>query len=539
MNPNRNRRRTSFINLEDLRYFCQEKGFSQEDFFSILDSVIKRVLEERVDRECETEVVIGEDKTVRVFNLKKTVVEDEKFSELDDIGQQISFISLSNARAQHGEDVKVGDQVRDEIFLRSMPWLGEHFSESISADIQRLHRQRLRETYEQLVGETLRVTLVARTRDGYLLKNVESLVDAKIFLSNLEVARGKEPVLNEIFEVSVKFIEVSSQGAIRVIVSTVSDQLLREALYREVPELRDGLIKIVTTSRSLKHNRAKVAVARVGESGIDPVGCFIGANGVRMRAILQSLKGERINVFEWREDKLANIAAAMSPARVVAVIPPKRRQERYTVIVPDIHHPLAIGAQGSNVALASSITNCSIDIMQLSEARRRELTFTWNGNITEKEIENLKNSPHREDDGESRRHRRRSSEGGGNRERERRHRRSPRGDGRFDRHHEHHGSDNMDFGGVDMRLIDAELKQMRYSFDDNYLDDEHDMREDENNDYPRDKGRVIASGSDDIIWPANNGDNERDYAINADVLLGLETDEQEDFYDNIKEEEWV
>lgn len=122
MTKKRSRRNPSFIDLEDLRYFCQEKGFTEQDFFGILTSVVKRTLEEKADRECSIEVIIEEDRTVRVFNLAKVVISDEKFLRLDDeVSSQISFIPLRRARTVAGARVKEGDIVRDEVFLRNLP----------------------------------------------------------------------------------------------------------------------------------------------------------------------------------------------------------------------------------------------------------------------------------------------------------------------------------------------------------------------------------------------------------------------------------
>lgn len=122
MAKKRSRRSPSSIDLEDLRYFCQEKGFTERDFFDILTSVIKRTLEEKADRECSIEVIIEEDRTVRVFNLAKVVISDERFLTLDnEVYSQISFLPLRRARLLLGDRVKEGDLVRDEVFLRNLP----------------------------------------------------------------------------------------------------------------------------------------------------------------------------------------------------------------------------------------------------------------------------------------------------------------------------------------------------------------------------------------------------------------------------------
>lgn len=535
----KNRHNFSFINLEDLKFFCQEKGFSEEDFFRILSSVIKRVLEERIDQECEIEIVIEESKTIRVFNLKKMVIADEKYVKLDNVGTNISFIALSTAKRLFGEDIKIGQQVRDEIFLRNIPWLSNYFSEGVSNQIKQLHCARLKETYEKLVGETLLVTLITKTREGYLLKNVESPVDAKIFLSNYDVAKSKEPVLNEIFEVFVRAIEVSAQGSVRVIVSTVSDKLLREILHKEVPELRNGIIKIVATATSFQHNRSKVAVTTVGDTAIDPVGCFVGNNGSRMRSILTTLKGEKLSVFEWKENKSAYIAAALSPARVISVIAPKRKQSRFTVIVPDEHHPLAIGNNGSNVVLASSITNSNIDLMPLSEATKKRIKFNWNGNLTPEEVQSIKEgkkiigasvgAEEEQQHGSGRSHRFRNpkqeQEGF---ERKKREWHQQKAQPKFARRH-HQAGFEMNFGNIDMSLVDAELDRVRFDYGGGSSFEE---MEKPSHIFER---RVSYKNASEVEGEHKSA-KENVLNVDSDILLGLKTDEREDIFDNIEEE---
>ena len=129
---------------------------------------------------------------------------------------------------------------------------------------------------------------------------------------------------------------------------------------REVPEIEKGLVAIESIAREPGH-RTKIAVRGL-EKGINAKGSCIGPNGSRVRAVMNELGGEKIDIIDWSEDPTVFIANALSPAKVVAVsvIDAERRLAR--VIVPDFQQSLAIGKEGQNARLASRLTGWGIDI---------------------------------------------------------------------------------------------------------------------------------------------------------------------------------
>ena len=129
---------------------------------------------------------------------------------------------------------------------------------------------------------------------------------------------------------------------------------------REVPAIEKGLVAIESIAREPGH-RTKIAVRGL-EKGINAKGSCIGPNGSRVRAVMNELGGEKIDIIDWSEDPTVFIANALSPAKVVAVsvIDAERRLAR--VIVPDFQQSLAIGKEGQNARLASRLTGWGIDI---------------------------------------------------------------------------------------------------------------------------------------------------------------------------------
>ena len=98
------------------------------------------------------------------------------------------------------------------------------------------------------------------------------------------------------------------------------------------------------------------------ERDIDPVGACVGMKGSRVQAVVQELRGEKIDIVEYSEDAAAFVAAALSPAKVISVEIVDRQLRAARVIVPDYQLSLAIGRDGQNARLAARLTGCRIDI---------------------------------------------------------------------------------------------------------------------------------------------------------------------------------
>jgi N utilization substance protein A len=136
----------------------------------------------------------------------------------------------------------------------------------------------------------------------------------------------------------------------------------------EVPEIMDGIVEIISISREAG-SRSKIAVASRDEN-VDPVGSCVGQKGLRVGAIMDELKGEKIDIIEWDNDPVIYISNSLSPAKVLRVdVNPDERTAR--VIVPDQQLSLAIGREGQNARLAARLTGWRIDIK--SESQFREI----------------------------------------------------------------------------------------------------------------------------------------------------------------------
>jgi N utilization substance protein A len=157
-----------------------------------------------------------------------------------------------------------------------------------------------------------------------------------------------------------------------ITVSRTHPNLVRKLFALEVPEVADGTVEIVALAREAGH-RSKVAV-RSTVQGVNAKGACIGPLGARVRAVVNELHGEKIDIIDYSEDPARFVAAALSPARVgtVEVVDLEARSAR--VVVPDYQLSLAIGKEGQNARLAAKLTGWRIDIRPDVEPSARSST---------------------------------------------------------------------------------------------------------------------------------------------------------------------
>jgi transcription termination/antitermination protein NusA len=154
----------------------------------------------------------------------------------------------------------------------------------------------------------------------------------------------------------------------QIILSRASIELLNKLFESEVPEIYEGIVTIESAARE-PGVRSKIAVAS-RDNDVDPVGACVGMKGSRVQAVVQELRGERIDIVPWSPDPARYVCSALSPAQVSKVIIDEA-QKSMDVIVPDDQLSLAIGRKGQNVRLAVQLTGWRIDIK--SESKMREI----------------------------------------------------------------------------------------------------------------------------------------------------------------------
>jgi len=193
--------------------------------------------------------------------------------------------------------------------------------------------------------------------------------DPKMIHVNLGRIEGKIPpqeqVPGEVYTHGERikcFVVEVKQGlkGPEIMLSRSHPGLVKQLFALEVPEVKDGIVEIMGVSREAGH-RTKIAV-RSHRAGVSPKGSLIGPLGARSRAVMDELKGEKVDIVDYDEDPVKYVAHALAPAKVSSVTIVDELSRSAKVVVPDYQLSLAIGKDGQNARLAARLTGWRIDI---------------------------------------------------------------------------------------------------------------------------------------------------------------------------------
>ncbi len=270
--------------------------------------------------------------------------------------------------ADTGEIVVYGQELdEDGNVVREWEDTPEDFGRIAAQTAKQVIMQRLRDAKREQVFD------LYEGREGDLVTGIVQSSDHRYALLDLGNAEAIMPSSERIpYErlergnrVKAYILEVRGEGkGPQIVVSRSHPEFIRSLFELEVPELVDGDVEIRAIAREPGH-RTKIAVAS-NDPNVDPVGACVGARGSRVRQVVNELRGEKVDIVEWRDDTRSFIAEALSPARVKEVRLDDD-EKIATVVVPDHQLSLAIGREGQNARLAAKLTGYKVDIRSESQ----------------------------------------------------------------------------------------------------------------------------------------------------------------------------
>ena len=181
-------------------------------------------------------------------------------------------------------------------------------------------------------------------------------------LSPSECIKGEALTEGDRVKVYVVEVRKSTRGP-QVLISRTHPGLVRRLFELEVPEIYDGTVEVMSIAREAG-SRSKLAVWSEDEN-VDPIGACVGPKGQRVNAVVEELRGEKVDIVKYSEDPAQYVAAALAPADVISVTELEPGKS-CRVIVPDDQLSLAIGKEGQNARLAARLTGYKIDIRPAS-----------------------------------------------------------------------------------------------------------------------------------------------------------------------------
>ncbi|MEZ4381577.1 MAG: transcription termination factor NusA [Nannocystaceae bacterium] len=372
------------INLSTvLDQVCAEKNISRDVLIETVEQAVataaKKVFEDR-EIEATFDPETGHVNLFQVLYVVETVQAK---------GREIS----RDAAQRAGIEAEIGDELLFQIFYLDSDkkraeqqakdyaeidalQLGHHNFGRIAAQtakqviIQRVReaeRENLFDRYKDKKGELMTGT-VRRFERGSIIVEVDDGRAEAVLPQRDQVPRESLRPGDRVVAY-VKDVDKSARGP-QIILSRAHRGLVEKLFEHEVPEIFEGIVRIEACARE-PGSRAKIAVSS-RDRDVDPVGACVGMRGSRVQAVVQELRGEKIDIVPYNEDPARFVCNAIQPATVSRVL---IDAERHTMelVVPDDKLSLAIGKRGQNVRLASRLTGWRIDIYSDSKLREMEL----------------------------------------------------------------------------------------------------------------------------------------------------------------------
>ena len=341
--------------LEAMELLEKEKHISKESLLEAIENSLLTACKNHFGKADNIRVNINPDTCDFAVYAEKEVVETPEDTTLQ--------ISLTDAKMMNPK-YEIGDTVQ-------IPLDSKKFGRIATQNAKNVILQKIREEERSALYRdyfTMEKDVTTGIVQRYLGKNISvNLGRVDAILNESEQVKGETFRPNDRIKVYVLEVKDTPKGP-RISVSRTHPDLVKRLFESEVAEVRDGTVEIKAIAREAG-SRTKIAV-KSNDPNVDPVGACVGLNGARVNAVVNELKGEKIDIINWDDNPAYLIENALSPAKVICVVADEEEREAQ-VIVPDYQLSLAIGKEGQNARLAARLTGYKIDIK--SETQAREL----------------------------------------------------------------------------------------------------------------------------------------------------------------------
>ncbi|MBN2849628.1 MAG: transcription termination/antitermination protein NusA, partial [Erysipelotrichaceae bacterium] len=337
-----------------------DRNISKEIVLAALQEALAKAYRKHIEIPDALVAVNIDEKTGEVSLYQQyLVVEEVEDEELE--------ISLADAKAKM-QELELGSLYNVKVNI-------DELGRAAALLAKNVMKQKIREAEKQAVYDEYIDKL-----DEMVIGMIES-VEEKFVVVNLGKTLAMMPkaaqMPNETYKegqkVRLVITEVSkdTKGA-QVLVSRADAKLVKRLFEKEVPEIFQGIVEIKAIAREAGE-RTKMAVASKRDD-VDPIGACIGPRGQRVQVVIEELRGEKIDIFEWSENITELIKNSLSPAQILAVLPSGEKRG-LLVIVDDSQLSLAIGKKGKNARLAVRLTGLRIDIKSKTEVEEQGMNW--------------------------------------------------------------------------------------------------------------------------------------------------------------------
>jgi N utilization substance protein A len=365
---------------------AKDKGIDRQKLVEILEEALANAGKRHFGLERNLKARFDEEKgQVDLFQVLTIVADPTPENPLPD---PVNMVPVSVAHDK-GIEVEPGDELDFPIYYRTEDEAEAKAQDEQWGDLLKL--KTFRRSFGRIAAQTAKQVMIQGTRNaerenvfneykdrkGEVITGIVRRFERGNVIVDLGRAEAVLPVREQVpresyragdrIQAYVMDVLRESKGP-QIILSRASVDLLKKLFEMEVPEIAEGVVVIEAAARE-PGGRAKIAVSS-RDSDVDPVGACVGMKGSRVQAVVQELRGEKIDIVPWDEDYARFVCNALAPAEVSRVLLDEQNRAM-EIIVPDDQLSLAIGRRGQNVRLASQLTGWKLDIN--SESRVKEM----------------------------------------------------------------------------------------------------------------------------------------------------------------------
>ena len=337
--------------IETFREFNETKQSDETTLLGVLEESFRSVIVKLFGSDDNYNVIVNPDKGDLEITRSREVVADD---ELVDSNRQIPLTEAQQIES----DFEIGEEVTEQVNFESF---GRRailtLRQTLASKILELEHETLYNKYKDRVGELITAEVYQVWKSETLLVDSDhnDLLLPKSQQIPRDFYRKGENIRAVIYNVD------NANGNPKIYVSRTSPEFLRCLLQLEIPEIAEGVIRLVDVAR-IPGDRAKISVA-TNDPNIDPVGACVGVGGSRINSIVKELHNESIDVIPYSDNTELYIQRALNPARILEINIDNEKRKAEVYLEPD-QVSLAIGKGGQNIKLASMLTGYTIDVFR-------------------------------------------------------------------------------------------------------------------------------------------------------------------------------
>jgi N utilization substance protein A len=361
--------------LDIIEAMAHEKNISEEDTLEAFKDAVIKTAQRLTTHESTFEVHIDQD--TRTYSVQKVITvvgdDDERLEEQSD-----SFMAMSDAKS-YDDEIEVGDQLRSDFVLEDYGrTAAANLFKELEYHLQRRVEQDMFERYKSKVG-TIIIGTVSRVDANE--NTYTEIGELKGILSQRNRIKGESFKVGDTIKALLRFVNVDPKYGMFLELSRTSPKFLEQLMEKEVPEIQDGTVEILSSSR-IPGERAKIAL-KTDRPDVDPIGAAVGQRGVRINAVSDELDGENIDAIEYSPIPEIYITRALSPAIVqhVRIESPNTSEQKAIVDITSDQKAKAIGKSGINIRLASMLTGYQIELNEVEGIVDRTGSSTNGGDV--------------------------------------------------------------------------------------------------------------------------------------------------------------